>query len=455
MDRFDPSERLLNLRITHKRAPVPVLEAVGFTDEASAMKEMRRLSTVAECAVVQTCNRVEVYALSSGSAAEAKADLLGLWLGTEERKAGGGVLEVSTGADAVRHLMRVAAGLESLVVGEDEVLGQVKSAYEGGRKAGSLGPVLGRVFQSALRVGKEVRTATEIDRGAVSVGSVGVELLRKSLGDLGRRKVLVIGAGEVGETVAKALALRRSGVIFVANRTFQKAVELAKSLGGKALPFDSLDQSLAEVDAVVVATSAPHFILSHQTMARVMAARAGKPLVVIDLAEPRNVDLSVAMIPGIVLRNLDDLRGVMRTGVEKRLRETRRAEKILETGLGEALLAIRQDRVEPLIASLFREAEAVRKAEVKRALARMKLGVDSPQAAVVEDLSRVLVKRILSGPASQMRESAAAGEFERLDAAEKLFAAGSPVIGPRPPKAPRPAPPPGHERRGARTRLAT
>ena len=417
----------MNVRVTHKRATVPVLEALGFEDRASAMKGMRRLPTVSECAILQTCNRVEVLALSSENTARTKADVVRHWFNTgEKRKAGEEVLEASTGPDAVRHLLRVAAGLESMVVGEDEVLGQVKSAYEEGRRAGSLGPVLDRVFQSALRVGKEVRTTTEIDRGAVSVGSVGVELLRKSLGDLGRKKVLVIGAGEAGETVAKALALRKSAVIFVANRTFQRAVGLAKSLGGKALPFDSLEQSLAVVDAAVVATSAPHYVLSYPAMARVMAARSRRPLVVVDLAEPRNVDLSVAMIPGIVLRNLDDLRGVMRSGVERRLRETRQAEKLVEKGVGETLVAIRQDRVEPLVSSLYREAEAIRRAEVEKAVARMKVGKESPQAAAVEDLSRVLVKRILSGPVGQMRESAANGELGSLDAAEKLFGVTNP-----------------------------
>lgn len=427
MDHFDPSERLLNIRITHKRAPVPVLETVGFRNRVSTMKEMKRLPSVSECAILQTCNRVEICALSSDSIAKTKADLMGLWFSSEEkRKTGEAVLETSTGVGAVKHVLRVAAGLESMVVGEDEVLGQVKAAYEEGKRAGSLGPVLDRVFQFALRVGKEVRTTTEIDRGAVSVGSVGVELLRKSLGDLGRKKVLVIGAGEAAETVARALALRKSGVILIANRTFQKAVELAENLGGTALPFEFLERNLADVDAVVVATSAPHYILSYPMMARVMVARTRRPLVVIDLAEPRNVDLSVAMLPGLVLRDLDDLRGVLRSGVERRLRATRRAERVVERGLGETMVTIKQDRVEPLISSLFREAEGIRKTEVAKAIARMKTGTNSSRAGVMEDLSRVLVKRILSGPVGQMRESAANGELDYLDAAEKIFGASSP-----------------------------
>ena len=425
MDHFDPSERLVNLRVTHKRATVPVLEAVGFDDRASAMKKMTRLSTVRECAILQTCNRVEVVALSSESVHDTKADIQGAWFDTEARREEGkGVLETSTGTDAARHLLRVAAGLESMVIGEDEVLGQVKTAYEDAKRAGGAGPVLDRVFQAALRVGKRVRHETKIDKGAVSVGSVGVELLRQSMGDFGRRKVLVVGAGEVGETVARSIALRKSGLMLVANRTYQRAVELAKRLNGVALPFDSLQRALAEVDAVVVATSAPHYILSYPMMAKVMAARSGRSLVVIDLAEPRNVDLSVAMLRGVVLRNLDDLRGVMRSGLEKRMRETRRAEKLVEQGLGECLLAIKQDRVEPLVSSLFRGAEAIRKAEVEKALARMKSGTVPSQSEVVRDLSQVLVKRILTGPVSQLRDSAANGDFQSLDAAEKLFGAG-------------------------------
>ena len=426
MDHFDPSERLVNIRVTHKRATVPVLEAMGFKDRTAAMKKMSRLPSISECAILQTCNRVEVYALSSESVAETRSDLERLWFDSRKRNAGKGVFESSTGSDAARHLLRVAAGLESMVIGEDEILRQVKDAYEEGKEAGSLGPVLGRAFEYALRVGKEVRRATGLDRGAVSVGSVGVELLRQSLGDLFSKEVLVIGAGEAGETVAKALASRRSGVIFVANRTFQRAAELAKSLGGTALPFDSLERSLVRVDAVVVATSAPHYILSLSTMAKVMAARSRRPLVVIDLAEPRNVDLSVATIPGITLRNLDDLRGVMRSGLERRLRQTRRAEKVVEQGLGQALTAIRQDRVEPLVSSVFRDAEAVRRAEVEKAKTKLNAVAGPRQGAVVEDLSRVLVKRILSGPVSQMREAAANGEFKDLDAAERLFGAWNP-----------------------------
>ncbi|MDG6898895.1 MAG: glutamyl-tRNA reductase [Nitrososphaerota archaeon] len=425
MDHFDPSERVLNLRVTHKRAPVPVLEAVSFDDPTSAMKQMRRLSTVSECIILQTCNRVEVFALASDSASQSKADIEGLWFRVERRrKAAEDVLETSVGPDAIEHALRVAAGLESMVVGEDEILGQVKKAYEEGRKAQTIGPVLERVFQSALRVGKAVRTATAIDRGVVSVGSAGVELLHESLGDMGRKKVLVIGAGEAGETVAKALAARKSGVIFVANRTYQRASALAKELGGSALPFDALERSLATVDAAVVATSAPHYILSYPMMARVMAARRRKRLVVVDLAEPRNVDLTVARIPGLTLCNLDDLRGVVRSGLEKRSREMRRAERLVEQGLGQALVALKQDRVEPLVASLFREAEAIRRREVEKAVARMsgESGDGAAiQAAVVDALSKVLVKRLLSGPVEFMRRSAAGGDLESLDVAERLF----------------------------------
>lgn len=427
VDHFDPSERIVNLRVTHKRAPVRRLEAVKFDRPVRAAKEMISLPTVSECVILQTCNRVELFALASDSVSRATEDLERFWFSSDQRRgAGEGVLETSTGSDAIRHLLRVVAGLESMVLGEDQILGQVKAAFEEGRKAKTAQWVLERVFQSALRVGKAVRTGTAIDRGSVSVGSAGVALLRKSLGDLRRKEVLVVGAGEAGETVAKAFSKREPAVILVANRTYQKAIELAKEYGGRALPFDSLEQTLEAVDAAVVATSAPHYILTYAMMTRVMAARRRKPLMVVDLAEPRNVELGVARIPGVTLLNLDDLRGVIRSGIERRSREVRRAERLVEQGVGEAILALRQDRVEPLVTSLFRNAEAIRKSEVEKAVARMKSEAGPSQTAVVEDLSRVLVKRILCDPVSQMRESAATGELEVLDAAEKLFAAVPP-----------------------------
>ncbi|MDG7006695.1 MAG: glutamyl-tRNA reductase [Nitrososphaerota archaeon] len=427
MDHSDPAERVLNIRVTHKRATVPVLETVRFESPAGAMREISRLATVSECAVLQTCNRVEVYALASKTVVEAVAGIEKKWFRTaDRRRAADGALEISEGAHAIEHLLRVAAGLESMVIGENEILRQTKTAYEAGRKARSIGPVLDEVFQSALRLGRSVRASTAINRGAVSVGSAGVELLLKSMGGLGGRKVLVIGAGEVGATVARALASRRSGVIFVANRTFQKAVELAKNLGGKALRFDALEKSLARVDAVVVATSAPHSILSFPMMSDVMEARGGRPLVVVDLAEPRNVDLTVARLPGVTLWNLDDLRGVLRSGIEKRSREVRKAEKLVEERLGETLLSLRQDRVEPFVTSLFQAAESIREKEAEKAVMRIaKSGDHAAAIAVVDDLSRVLVKRLLSGPVEYMRGSAAKGDFASLDVAEKLFMAGN------------------------------
>ena len=424
MDRFDTSARVVNLRVTHKRAPVHVLEAMRFDDPVRAVKEMRSLPSVSECVVLQTCNRVEVFAFASENVPEAVDGMKRLWLSSDgRRRASEGVLELSTGSEAIGHLLRVAAGLESMVVGEDEVLGQVKTAFEEGMSAAKVGPVLEMVFQSALRVGKAVRAGAGSNRGSVSVGSAGVARLRRSLGELGRNKVLVEGAGEAGETVARALAARGSGVVFIANRTYQKAVELAKEFGGRALPFDALERRLTAVDALVVATSAPHYIITYAMMTRVMAARRRKPLMVVDLGEPRNVEVRVARIPGLTLRDLDDLRGVMRSGIERRSREVRRAERLVEQGLGQVLLALRQDRVEPLVSILFRNAEAIRKAEVEKALARMRPGTGQPHTAVMEDLSKVLVKRILFGPVNQMRESAASGELESLDAAEKLFTA--------------------------------
>ena len=425
MDHSDPTERVLNLRVTHRRATVPVLEAVEFEDPASAMEEMGAFKTVSECLILQTCNRVEVFIVAADSLASARADVEKSWFATpKRRKASEEVLEASEGTRAVEHALRVAAGLESMVIGEDEILGQVKAAFEEGRSVGSTGPVLERIFESAVRLGKTVRSRTAIDRGAVSVGSAGVELLHQSLGDFRRKKVLVIGAGEAGETVARALASRRSGVMFVANRTFQKAVALARDLGGTALPFGSLERSLLEVDAAVVATSAPHSILSYQMMSRVMKARRGSPLVVVDLAEPRNVDLTVARLWGLTLCNLDDLRDIARSGIEKRSREIRKAEKLVEQSLGQTLTALRQDRVEPLVASLFREAEAIRSRETQKAIAKMSEAPgtrDSHSSEVLEDLSKVLVKRVLSGPVELMRSSAAGGDFDTLDAAEKLF----------------------------------
>ena len=361
MQEDDTVARILNLRVTHKRAALSALEAFSFPERDQAAEEVKGLSGVGECFVIQTCNRVEIYVVvAEGEPGEVLGRIEDFWV--RRRGVPGdlvGLVEKSTGTEAVLHLLRVAAGLESMVVGEDQVLGQVREAYADEKRLGVVGPVLDQTLRQALQVGRSVRSSTAIDRGAVSVGSVAVELLGRSILGLRDRKILIVGAGETGEAVGRALALRKAGIVFVANRTYSRAVEMAQALGATAIRFESLESFLVASDAVAVATSAPHFVLTLPLMTRVMARREGKPLVVLDVSEPRNADGRIARLQGLTLLDLDDLQGMARAGIEMRSREIREADKVVQKSLGRLIVALKRARAEPLISAIFQRAEQV------------------------------------------------------------------------------------------------
>lgn len=431
MSENDPAAGIINLRVTHKRASLSALEAFAFTDRDEAARQVGSIPGVEESFVLQTCNRVEIYAVvRDPNPAAFLEGLSEFWIrrnGISEQDLEK-LIEGASGTGALLHLLRVAAGLESMVIGEDQILGQLREAYLGGKKSGAVGPTLDRVLRYALQVGKSVRASTFIDRGAVSIGSVAVELLAKSLSDLGNKKILILGAGETGEMVGRALALRSAGLVFVANRTYSRAVEMAGALGAAAIHFGSLESFMVSADAVAVATSAPHFVLTLPLMSKVVGRRKGRRLVVLDLSEPRNVDGAVARLPGVTLLDLDDLHEVSRASVEMRARETREADKIVQRSLGSLTRMLKQARVEPLISALYQKAEHLRQTEVNKALARLRSEVDKGAPGgcplrdrIVEDLSKSLADALLYDQITNLRRSGANAQAGDLLLAEEIL----------------------------------
>src|SRR4051794_38121456 len=300
---------LLALGASHKTAAVAVRERIALT-EAAAERFMRELVSeepIQEAVVLSTCNRTELY-LVVGDAVEAETTVLGRLA----RRAGVRPTELLEGiyslrnCDAARHLYRVTSGLESMVVGEAEVQGQVKRAYEAALSAQSTGPMTNKLFRAALATGKRVRTDTAISVGRASVASVAVEAARDALGDLGSRHVLIIGAGETAEGTARALHDQGVETMFVANRRRERAIALAERFGGSTIAFDALPDALTHADIVVASTSSPHQILGAEELALVMPERAGRPLLLIDLAVPRDIDAARAELAGVAPSDRDD-----------------------------------------------------------------------------------------------------------------------------------------------------
>src|SRR4051795_7121830 len=324
---------LLAIGASHKTAPLALREKLALPEgrAASTLRELTARQSVQEAVAISTCNRTELY-LVVGDPVEAENEALSILsrhADIRPTELAGSIYSLR-GQDAVRHLFSVAAGLDSMIVGEAEVQGQVKRAYELALVEAATGPISNRLFRDALAAGKRVRTETEISRSRVSVSSVAVELAAGMLGDLSSRRVLVIGAGENGELTARALRERDVHIVFVANRHYDRAIGLAQRFGGEAVRFDDLPAQLAQADIVVSCTSSPHQIFGREELNVVLEERGRRPLVLIDIAVPRDIEPSVGdLCSGVTLFDMDDLQQEVARNVS-----VREAEAVKARGLG-------------------------------------------------------------------------------------------------------------------------
>ena len=333
-----PRMHILCLGLSYQTAHVDVREKFAIPDAElpRALAALTSLAGIAEAVIVSTCNRVEFYAAASDTST-AMCSLLQF---AAER---GGMTPTvpdpfyaHEGTSAMEHLFRVVSGLESMVIGETEILGQVKKTYAAATAAGSTSRNLNKLFQRAFNVAKEVRTQTSITRGPVSVGSVAVDLAEKIFGELASCRVMILGAGETSELTARALLSR--GVkksIFVANRTYERAAALAAEMGGEALHFEECERRYPEIDILISSTAAPHAVVTHAQLAPVMSQRPERPLFVIDLAVPRDVEPSVNAIEGAYLYDIDSLQAIARQGIDERRQEIAHCERIIARHVGE------------------------------------------------------------------------------------------------------------------------
>lgn len=331
---------LLCLGLNHRTAPVEVRERFAVADYkiAEHAAELAALDGISEGLVISTCNRTEYY-LAGENAAQAFAALEARL--TALADPGHGVKEHfyhTHRADAARHLCRVAAGLDSMVLGETEIFGQIKSAYAAALESGATGPVLNRVFQRAFSIGKKVRTDTAIQEGATSVAGAAVELAEKIFGKLAGCRVIVVGAGEMSRQTAQALVSRGASSVFVTNRSFDRAEELAKEMGGRAVKFDEWTDALAEVDVVISSTSAPHAVVLPEHIEAVRRARKFRPLFLIDIAVPRDIDPACGQIEEVYLYDIDTLEQLAAKARHRRQRQIELCESIIDAELAKVQL---------------------------------------------------------------------------------------------------------------------
>jgi glutamyl-tRNA reductase len=422
---------LLAIGASHKTAPIALRERLALLDGGieAFVGELLHHVDVHEAVALSTCNRAELYVVV-GDAVEGETAILGMLA----RRAGIRPTELVDGiyslrnCDAARHLFRVASGLDSMIVGEAEVQGQVKRAYELALSFGSTGPMTNKVFRAALATGKRVRTETRISEGHASVASVAVELAREAVGDLESRHVLVIGAGETAELTARALHERGVHTMFVANRRRERARVLAERFGGDAIGFDGLPEELERADIVLSSTASPHAILGATELEEVMRARRGRALLLIDLAVPRDIDPACARLAGVRVADMDHLDEQVRRHRRHRSTEAVRAEGIVEEEIQAFAGWLGSLEVLPTLAALRGRGDAIVDELLAENAGRWE-ALSAADRRRVEALARAAVSRLLHAPTARVKELGGEHRHARLQLLRELFGLEEPASG--------------------------
>ena len=405
---------LMIIGVNHKTAPIEIRERIAISREdlPETTRALAAIPGVAECMIVSTCNRVEILAAVESSSSELMA-FLHRHFNLDPALLAPHLYE-HRDQEAVRHLFRVAASLDSMVVGEPQILGQVKEAFAVARASGTVGGLLDHLLQCAFAAAKKVRTETEIGSNSVSIASVAVELARKIFGSLNGRTVFLVGAGKMSELAARHLVQQGAGAILVTNRTQERARRMAETFQGRVIPFDQLHETAGQADIVISSTGAPHPIFRPEHGRAFLQQRRNRPMFFIDIAVPRDVDPAMGKLEGIFVYDIDDLQQVAAAHMAERSREATDAEALIEGEVERFHQRQRTVNVAPAIVALQRQAEEIRLAELRRAQSRLG-SLTAEQFAAVEALTRGLVNKFLHAPMQALKQAARENDEARLE----------------------------------------
>ncbi|MBP2031053.1 glutamyl-tRNA reductase [Methanohalophilus levihalophilus] len=404
-----------SLVISHSKATVEEMEDAWEGELEELLTKLYAHDLVHECAVLKTCNRVEIYVVSpKGSSV--------LFHFAKEMGVSSKIVDFYDHDESLRHLLRLACGLESMIIGEDQILGQLKDMFVATKDAGTIGKVLETAFSKAIQVGKRARTETKINRGAVSIASAAVDLAEEILNGLEGRNILVIGTGEMGTLVTRALAHKDMNVVYLANRTYEKATDLAGEMGGEAVHFEQLHDYVRQSDVIISATSAPHYVLKKGIVEEAMEERS-EDLLLIDIASPRDIDPDVENVTGAILRNIDSLRVINERNLQMRLEEAKKVEVIIDEEYGLLLSKYKQQKADALISDLYSQVYDLRKKELDKAINRLGAyhTLGEIELSVLDDLTRAIANKLLAGPTKSLRHAAEFDDEEFLDSVSQLF----------------------------------
>src|SRR6476661_2791624 len=415
------SSQFINLRVTFKNSPIHILEKFTFKDIYNAYEVLINSRELQECLILQTCNRVEIYGVGDNPNIEKLTEIWSSLINVSMNEIKLNIM-IETGEEAIKHLAKLTSGLDSLVIGEDQILGQVKRSIEFSRKNGFSGPNLNILFERTIKTGSKVRAATGINKGSISIGSMAVNLAYEYFDDINEKEILLIGSGEGASLIAKALK-QRNMKFFVTSRTFERARSFADTVAGSPIPFETaLEKINDNIDIVFISTVAPYYLLTYERIANMMKNR-NKGLMIFDLSNPRTVEDKIATLNNIKLVNIDQISEIVEKNVGRRKKEIQSAEKIIDDELIAIKEILKRKSSEPAIITIFKNADSIRNKELKKALSLIGNRVSNDDIKILEQFSYALVEGILSTPMNNLRKEFTSNknENELINLALKLF----------------------------------
>jgi glutamyl-tRNA reductase len=410
-------QNIINARVTFRKSPIHILERFAFKDLPNAFLTFKKHSSVSECVIIQTCNRIELFAASDNHSIEKIKSTWASLTGLEEN-AFRDTLEVCENKDAYEHLLKLTSGLESLVVGEEQIIGQIKESISVARQAQASGKRLNKLFDRSIRIGTRIRNSTGISRGGISLGSMAVKLAEENVDDIKSKHVLLIGTGEAATMVAKSL--KKRGYTFnVTSRTLERSIGFSQTLGGKPIKFEDILSGFNNYDVIFVATTAPYFLVTFDKMKQAMKNKKTGTMI-LDLSNPRTVDEKVAVIPGIKLMNIDQIAEMVDKNMKKRKGKISAVENIISEEVPIIEATMKRLDAEPLVKDVFTNADYMRIKELQKAL-QMLGETDEKRIKIIDDLTKAVVESIVSAPMNNLRKASEQGNPELLEIAQKLF----------------------------------
>ena len=410
-------QKIINARVTFKNSPIHILEKFTIRDVEDAYRQFRQHSSLDECVIVQTCNRVELFGKSTkynlDKIRKTWASLAGLEEDTFREN-----LEVEENTDVMHHLLRLTSGLDSMVLGEEQILGQIKNSITSARNAGASGQHLNMLFDKAIRIGTKIRNSSGISRGGISVGSMAVKLAEENIDEMKTKKILMIGTGEISTLVAKSLK-RRDYDFAVTSRTLNRAKTFCEAMGGRAVKFEEILTEFAKFDVLFVATTAPYFLVTFDKIKNAIKERANG-MMILDLSNPRTVDEMVATISGVKLMNLDQIAEMVEKNMRARINKVNLVENVINEEVHVLEASMKRLDAEPLVKDVFKRADILREKELQKAL-HMLDEADEKKIKIIEELTKAVVESIVSTPMNNIRRASEEGRPEVVKMAGSLF----------------------------------